>query len=148
MAVANIAQDRIEFFGSRFKNLIVLIGTNHRTIGRHNHGLKAIDFLKLISLGVGSARHASKLFIHSEKVLKRDRRQRLVFELNLDAFFCFDRLMQAIRPPTPHHHPTGKLINNNDFVTLHHVVLVTMKQSMTAQGRHQVMHQRNIAGFV
>jgi hypothetical protein len=58
--------------------------------------------------------------------LEGDGGQRFAFALNLDAFLGLDGLVQAVRIPPPRHKPPGKLVHNDDFVVLYHIVHVAL----------------------
>ena len=84
--------------------------------------------------------------------MKSNRRQSLVFSLNLHAFFGLYSLMQAIAPSAACHEATSKLVNNHNltaiFALLHDIVLVTMVQMVSAQCRVQVVYQRNVGRII
>jgi len=148
LTIPNIFENRIKFFTCCFKNLIILIGTHHRAIGRHNDCFKSVNFLKLERFSIRRTRHPTKLFVHTEKILKRNRRHRLIFVLNLYAFFCLDSLMQTIGPTATRHQTTRELIDNYYLAFLHHVVLITMEEIVRTQRGHQMMHQGDIARLI
>ena len=88
-----------------------------------------------------------KLFVHAEIILERDRGQRLVFPLDLHAFFGFYRLVQAVRPAPPGHLPSGKLVDDDHFAVFHHIIHVALIERVRAQSLvHMVdrLHVRRI----
>ncbi len=56
--------------------------------------------------------------------------KRLAFVLNLDAFFGLNRLMQPFAVAAALHETASKLVDDDDFVVLHHVVLVALHQDV------------------
>ena len=148
MAVLDVGQDGVVFFGVGLEDLVVLVDPDHRTIGRYDYRLELIDFLKLVGFGVGRACHAPQLVIHPEVVLECDRGQGLVFVLDLDAFFGLDRLMQAVGPAPPCHEPPGKLVDDDHLIILHDVLLIAKEEVVGTQRHHQVMHQRNVSWLI
>src|SRR3546814_20891968 len=87
-----------------------------------------------VGFRIGRTRHAGKLVVHAEIVLEGDGCQRLVFVLDLDAFFGLDRLVQAIGPAPTHHQSSCELVDNDDFVVLDHILLIAEEQVVSPQG--------------
>ena len=85
-------------------------------------------------LGVRGARHARQLFVETEVVLERDRRERLVLTLDPDAFLRLDRLVEAVRPSPPGQHAPGELVDDQDLAVLQHVIDVLLVEGVRAQG--------------
>ena len=95
--------------------------------------VELVDLLELDRLGVGGARHAGELLVHAEVVLERDRRERLVLALDLDAFLRLDRLVQAVGPAPARHQAAGELVDDDDLAVLHDVVDVALEERVRAQ---------------
>ena len=140
--------DRVDLFLERAEDQVVLVLAHHRLVRRDDHGFQVIDLLELEGLGVGRAGHAGQLAVHAEIVLERDRRQRLVLALDVDAFLGLDRLVQAVGPAAAGHQAPGELVDDDDLAVLHDVVLVAVEQRMRAQRRVEVMHQRDVVRVV
>ena len=121
-------------------NLVHPVITHHRVVGRDHHGFQAVYLLKFVGFRIRSASHAGQLLVHAEKILEGDRGQSLVFSLNVYTLFGFDGLMQTVRPAATGHQTAGKLVDNDDFVILHDIVLVTVIQGLRTQSCIQVMH--------
>jgi hypothetical protein len=69
---------------------------------RRNHiDIEFVNVVELGRFGFGRAGHAGQPLIEAEIILDRDRRQRLRFTVDLDAFLRFDRLMQPVAPARP-----------------------------------------------
>ena len=64
--------------------------------------------------------------IEAEIILDRDRRERLRFALDLDAFLGFDGLVQAIAPAAAGHQTAGVFIDDDDLVFLNDVLHVLL----------------------
>ena len=62
-------------------------------VGWNDNAIEAVDLLKFLFLSLGGTCHAGEFIVQSEIILKGDGRQGLVFGLDVDAFFGFDRLM-------------------------------------------------------
>ena len=69
----------------------------------------------------------------SEVVLKRDRREGLVLSLDLDPFLGFDRLVEAVAPPSARHESAGELVDDDHLAFLDHVFHVPLEQHVGAQ---------------
>ncbi len=104
--------------------------------------------IEFVSLGIGRAGHTGQLGIHTEVVLESNRRQRLVFFLNLHAFFGFHRLVQTVRPTAAWHHAAIDLIDDGHFAIAHHVMLIAVVKIAGAQGSVQVVHQGDVGRFI
>ena len=148
LAVLDVFNDGVELFLHGAIDLVVLVFSLHRTVGRNHHRLEAVDRLKFKGFGIGRTGHASELAVHAEVVLEGDRGQGLVLGLDLHAFLGLDGLMQAFGPATPRHQTAGEFVDDDDFAVLHHVLLILVEQRMAAKGGVQVVHQQNIGRVV
>ena len=108
-------------------NPVRRVRSYHRFISRHNHHLQLINLAKFFGVGIGSSRHPRQFFIHSEIILESDRRQSPAFLLDPNAFFGFDRLVQAAGITPTEHQTSGKFINNNDFSVFNDVIAVPLE---------------------
>ena len=148
VAVADVGQDGVVLFLGGPVDQILHVVAHHGPVRGHHHGLQVVDFLELVGLGVGRTGHAGQLLVHPEVVLEGDRGQRLVLGLDLHAFLGFHRLVQAIGPAPARHQAASELVDDDDLVVLHDIVLVTQEQRVRPQRHHQVMHQRDVGGVV
>ena len=142
---ANIFNDRLNFF--RFSHVYQVrhILTDHRTVGRYYHGIQLIDGAELKRFGICSTGHPRQLLVQTEVVLEGDGCQRLVFVLNIHAFFRFHGLVQAIGPATSLHGTAGVFIDDDDFAVFNDVVNVAGEQGVRAQCGRYVVHQHDVA---
>jgi hypothetical protein len=129
-------------------DLVVLVLADHRAVGRDDHGFQAVDALEFEGFGVRGAGHARQLLVHAEVVLEGDRGERLVFLLDRHAFLGLHRLVQAVRPAPPAHQAAGEFVDDDDFIVLHHVMLILEEQRMRAQRGIHVVHQHDVGGVV
>ena len=65
--------------------------------------------------------------------MQRDGRQRLIFALDLDAFFGFDRLVQTVGPAAALHQAPGEIVDDDDFAFLHDVMMVELVERVRFQ---------------
>ena len=109
---------------------IVAVGGNH-------HDFELVDLLELGRFRFGRTGHAGQLLVHAEVVLEGDGGERLVLALDLDAFFGFDGLMQAVAPAAARHDAAGELVDDDHLSVLHQVILVAMEQHV---GLERLLH--------
>ena len=62
--------------------------------------------------------------------------------------FGFQRLVQAFRITAAGHHSSGEFIDDDDLVTLHDVIAVTLKEFVSAKRLIDVMNDGNIFDVV
>ena len=146
VTILNIFNHRFVLLFGSAENLVVVVFTLNRAVGRNNHRFQAINALELESLGISGTGHTGQLFIQTEIVLEGNRSQRLVFALDFYAFFSLHRLVQAVGPAAAVHQAAGVLVDDHNFAFFNHIVLVFVEQAVCAQRGHQVVHQRNIGG--
>jgi hypothetical protein len=63
--------------------------------------------------------------IHPEETLKTDACVRVLRGIDLEPFFGFDGLVQALAPCAIWHHAACELIHNNDFSVINEVMLIS-----------------------
>ncbi len=119
-----------ELFLARFVYNVSLIDANHWLIGRHNHNIKLVNFVKFRSLGIGRTCHSRQLLVHTEIVLESYRRKGLVLFLNFQTFLSLDCLMLAVTPAPARHKSPGKFVNDDHLTILDHVINITLEDGM------------------
>jgi len=144
----DLVQDRLIFLFRRTIDLVVLIVTDHRHVGRHFEDLEAVDVEELVRLGGGGAGHARELLVHAEVILESDRGERLVLRLDRLVFLRFERLVQSFRKPASRHHAPGELVDDDDLAVADDVVLVALEQFVRAQALVDVMDDRDVLHVV
>ena len=72
MALADVLDCGFVFFPRCLVHAVKLVVTSARPVVWHDYRFKAVNFLELISLGVGRAGHAGQLSIKPEVVLERN----------------------------------------------------------------------------
>ena len=93
--------------------------------------------MELIRLGLRRTGHSAQFCVHTEIVLDRDRRQRLGFPLDFDAFLGLHGLVQSIAPPSSGKDTAGVFINDQDLVVLNHVLDVLFIET---EGLDKLVH--------
>src|SRR5262249_37158155 len=109
VAVLDVVDDGLELRLHRLEDQVVLVLADDRDVGWDRDDLEAIDLDELLLLGLRRAGHARELVVEAEIILERDRRERLVLILNLDALLRLDRLVEALRPTAALHEPAPGL---------------------------------------
>ena len=148
MAFLDLFDDRGEFFFLRAIDHVRVVLPDHFAIGRHHVDVEVVDLGKFRRFGVGRAGHAAEFLVHPEIVLKGDRGQRLIFVGDLDAFFGFDGLMQAVAPAAPRHQATGEFIDDDDFAVLHDIVHVPFVERIGLQRLDDVVDEIHVGRIV
>ncbi|MNS85323.1 hypothetical protein D3C72_1191850 [compost metagenome] len=142
--LADIFDDRLNFFRFGHVHQIRHIFTDHWAVSRDDNGIQFVDGAEFERFGICSTGHARQFFVQTEVVLEGDRSQRLVFVLNIHAFFGFHSLVQTIRPATALHGTTGMFINDDHFAVFHDVIHIAGEQHVSAQCGSHMVHQHNV----
>ena len=95
-----------------FEDLVVLVGADHRLVGRDLDHRDLVDLDELLRLGHRGPGHPGELVVEAEVVLQGDRRERLVLLPDLDALLRLDRLVQPLRPAPSLEDATGELVDD------------------------------------
>ena len=66
--------------------------------------------------------------------------------LNRRALFCFDRLVQPIRPAATGHRASGKFVHDDDLPLADDVILVALEQVLGFHRRFEVVHHFHLLG--
>ena len=148
VAIVDQFEDGFVLLVRRPIDLVVLVGADHRLVGRHFDHVEAVDVHELVRLGGGGAGHAGELVVEAEIVLKSDRGERLVFRLDFGVLFRFERLVQAVGVAPSFHHAAGELVDDDHLAVLDDVVLVALEQLVGAKRVVQVMHDGDVLDVV
>ena len=104
-----------------------------RPVGRDDHDVELVDLAEFFRFGFRCSGHAGQLLVHAEVVLEGDRRERLVFLLDLQAFLGFDGLMQSVAPAASGHQPACEFVDDDDFAILHDIFHVALVERVRPQ---------------
>ena len=137
--LANSLGNRFKLVVDRFEELIFLIDPRNGFIGWDFSHVELVDVPKFGCFCRRCAGHACQLWIHTEIVLEGDRGHRLVFRLNRNAFLGLCRLVQAIGPTPPIHHPASKLVDDDDLIILHDIADVALEHDVRFERLVEVM---------
>ena len=148
MAEHNVLDDRLVLGFLRSVDPIPLVDSDHRHICRDGNDPETVDLLELGFLGLRGTRHPSKFVVHAEVVLQGDGGESLVLVLDLHPFLRLKGLVQPFVVATPCQSATGVLIDDEDLVAQHHVILVPLEQFLGLDGVVQIADERGVRGFV
>ena len=129
-------------------DLVVMVDALHLDIGRDAGHLELVDFGEFAGFGQRRAGHAGKLVIQPEVILERDRCDRLVLGLNLEALARLDGLMQAFGEAASFHRTAGELVDDHHHAVLNHVMRVALEQFVRTKSLVHVMQQADILDVI
>ena len=138
--------DGFEFFFLGAIDDVGMLFADERAVRRNRDDIEIVDFAELGGFGFRGAGHAGELFVHAEIILEGDRGERLVFALDLDAFFGFDGLVQAIGPAAAGHLAAGEFVDDDDFAVFDDVIDVVFVKRVSAQRLIDVVHHVDVGG--
>ena len=102
------------FAFSRLVDDVRVVFADHRHVRRHDDDVEAVDVAELALFGLGRTGHTREMLVEPEQVLEGDRRERLILAADFDAFFGFDRLMNAVGVAAAVHQAAGELVDDDD----------------------------------
>ncbi len=105
-------------------NLVVLVLSLRRLVGRNGNDVQRVNALKFLLLGFCSTRHTAELGVHSEEILESYSRKRLILAANYNVLLCLYRLMQSLVVAPAYHNTTGKLVYNENLAVADDVILI------------------------
>ena len=147
-AVVDQLEDRLVLLLRGPVDLVVLVGADHRLVGRHFDHVEIVDVAEFLRLGRSRAGHAGKLPVETEIVLEGDRGERLVLRLDPDLLLRLQRLVQAVGIAPPLHHAPGELVDDDHLAVLDDVILVALEQLVGTERVVQVMDDRDVLHVV
>ena len=123
------------------EDLVVLVGPDHRFVGRDLDHRHFVDLHELGRLGEGGAGHPGELVVEAEVVLEGDRRQGLVLLPDRHALLRLDRLVQALRPAPALEDAAGELVDDHHLAVDHRVVVVLLVERLCLQRLDEVVDE-------
>ena len=127
-----------------FVELVVLVNALDWQVRWYFNNVELVDLMEFACFSCGGSRHARQLWIHAEIILECNGRQRLVFWLNLHAFFRLDGLVKPVRPAASVHHTTGKFVDDDNFTLFHNVINVAFEHHIGFERLVQMMHNQRV----
>src|SRR5712671_5185779 len=135
---------KLLFFGAI--DDVGIFPANQGAIGGNHDDVEVVNLAKFGGFGFRCAGHAGKLFVHAEIILEGDGGERLIFALDLDAFFGFHGLVEPVGPTAARHLAAGKFIDDDDFAVFVDVIDVGFVERMRTQRLVDVVHRVDIGG--
>ena len=129
-------------------NQVGLVDSYHRAVGRNHHNIEFVGRRKLGGFSFGGSCHSRQFLVEAEIVLQRHGCQRLVFGLDLDAFFCLDGLVNTFVVPTTRQNSPGVFVDDGNFAIHDDVVLVSAEQFLRLDRIVQERNERGVGRFV
>ena len=123
---------------------IRIVDSDHRLVGRDDHGVEPVDLLELVCLGIGGSGHAGELLVEAEVVLEGDGGEGLVLCVDLDSLLCLDRLVESLGPAAAGHGASGLLVDDDDLSVLHDVVNIAVEEDVRAERLHDMMEDHHV----
>ena len=125
-----------------------LVDALHRRGSSGSGRRRACRSGELGGLGHGRTGHAAELVVEAEEVLQRDRGERLVLLLDLDALLRLDRLVHALVVAAAGQDAAGVLVDDQDLAVHDDVVLVELEQLLGLERVVQVADERGVDRLV
>ena len=148
VALGDVVDDRVELGVLGLVDQVALVGTSDRLVRRNRDDAELVGLTQLGGLGLRGAGHAGQPLVEPEVVLQRDRGQRLVLGLDLDALLGLDRLVHALVVAAAVQHPAGELVDDEHLAGDHDVVAVLLVEVLRLQRVVQESDQRGVDGLV
>ncbi len=148
VSLLDVAQHGLELAFLRAEDEVVLVLARDVHVRGDLDDVQVVDLDELLLLGLRRAGHAGELLVETEVVLERDRCERDVLLLDLEALLRFDRLVQALAPAAALHDPAGVLVDDLDLALLDHVVDVALVERLRLQRLGQVVDELDVPRVV
>ena len=128
MASLDLFDDRLDLACFSLKDLVFVVDSLDRLVGRNLDDIQPIDLLKLLCLGKGGTGHTGQLVVEAEIILEGNGRQCLRFLSHRHVLLSLDRLVQAFAIATPFHQAPGELVDDDHLTVLSDdIVFVSLK---------------------
>ena len=149
MTLFNILNNCLELRINTWVEQVRMVNTCYRTVGWNWNNTNVVCFAELFFLCLSCTCHTRQFLIHTEKILISDGSRSFCFFLNRHTFFGFNRLVETVRVTTSLHCPTGKLIDNQNFLIFtDHIVNVKEHDVISSQSIVDKVSQGNIFNIV
>src|SRR5687767_1318642 len=148
VAFLDVADHGLELAFLRAEDEVVLVLARDVDVRRDLDHVQVVDLDELLLLGLRGAGHAGELLVEAEVVLERDRRERDVLFLDLQAFLRFDRLVQSLAPAPAFHDSSGVLVDDLHLAVLDHVVDVALVERLRLERLRQVVDELDVPRVV
>src|SRR3989344_1243928 len=134
-----LPRDRGELSFLSLKDKIVLVDTRRGPVWRNRRHFKSVYLEKFLRRGKRGSRHAGKLLVEFEVILKGDRSHRARFGLHFYPLLRFNSLVKPLRPPTSRLKTPGEFVDDNNAIVLDHILPVFNEECFGAHGSLKVV---------
>ena len=141
VARGDLVDDRLPLAVLGLVDLVVVVGADHRDVGRDLDHRHLVDLHELRRLGQRRAGHPAELVVEAEVVLEGDRRERLVLLADRDALLGLDRLVEALRPAPALEDAAGELVDDLHLAVDDRVVVVALEQRLGLKRLDEVVDE-------
>ena len=128
-----------EFFFLGLIYSIFHIHTDHRYIRRDFYNIHAVDLTELLLLCQRRTCHTALFLIFIKQILERDRCKSFALPFYFHALLGLNCLMKTVRISSSGHDTSRKLIDDQNFVILHHIILVAEHQVVGTESQNNIM---------
>ena len=133
MVLADVLDNRVELLFLGLKDRIRLIFSLYRRVGRNLDDVHAVGVAELLLLGQSGTRHTCLFLELIKEVLEGDSREGLGLLAHVHVLLRLDGLVQAVGETSARHDASRELIDNQDLVVFHDIVLVAVHQFLRAE---------------
>ena len=147
VAFLHLLGDGTELACLGFVHHVGVVNADDGAVGGNLHHVQLINGLKFLLLGQGSAGHAGELVVQAEEILEGDGCQGLALSGNGHAFLGLDGLVQTLVIPAAIHETASKLVYDDNFAVLHHIVDVPLHETPRLHGLVDVVGQGGVFGI-
>ena len=146
MALDYLIDESVIFCRLGLVNNVVIVNTDHRLVGRNLNNVEGVDLLEFLALRHSRTCHTRQLLVKTEIILECNCGERLTLVLDLNAFLCFDSLMQTFVIASAEHDTSCELVNDKNLIVLDNIVDVTAHNADRLDSLIDVVHKSHIVG--
>ncbi len=136
--------DGLKFFFLRAVHDVRRLDADQLAVGGNDRDVQIVNLAELRRFRFRCTGHAREFLVHAEIILERNRRERLIFALDLHAFFGFHGLVQAVGPAATGHLAAREFIDDDDFTVFYDVIHVVLVERMGAQRLIDMVHDVDV----
>ncbi len=139
MRFLHSSDDRAEFLGARLINRVIEVFTGDRNVRRNLDYIHSVDIPEFCFFRQCCTGHTAFLIKFIKEVLERDCRERFRFAVDLHVLLRFNGLVQTVTVAAARHDTAGKFVNDEDFIILNDIVLITVHDIVCAERELHIM---------
>ena len=144
VACFDLVADRLELSALVLVDLIVVVDTDNRLVGRDLDNVQTVDLAELGFLGHSCTGHTGQLVVQAEEVLECDGGEGLALAVYLYAFLRLDSLVQTVVVAASEHQTAGEFVNDNDLAVLDNIVDIKLHDTVCTDSLVDVVEQSGV----